>query len=69
MKNASPSGLGSLGGMLNKFGLNNLNNVDIRGGLGKMQGMARNNSGLVLGGLAALAIGAGLMRKRSMRTL
>jgi hypothetical protein len=60
------SGMGGLGNILNKFGLNNM---DVRGGLGKMQGMARNNSGLVLGGLAALAIGAGLMRKRGMRTI
>lgn len=29
------------------------------------RGFAANNSGLVLGGLAALVIGAGLMRKRS----
>jgi hypothetical protein len=60
------SGMGGLGNILNKVGLNNM---DVRGGLGKMQGMARNNSSLVLGGLAALAIGAGLMRKRGMRTI
>lgn len=50
---------GGLGGMLNNF--------DFRGNLNKARGMARNNGGLVLGGLAALAIGAGLMRKRAMR--
>ena len=31
----------------------------------RARSFARNNSGLVLGGLAALAIGAGLMRGRS----
>lgn len=44
-----------------------LSNMDVRGGLEKVRGMARSNPSLVLGGLAALAIGAGLMRKRSMR--
>jgi hypothetical protein len=43
-----------------------MSNVDVRGQLNKARGVARNNGGLVLGGLAALAIGAGLMRKRSM---
>lgn len=66
---------GGLGNMLNKFGIdsskfgalgNSLKNVDMKGGLDKARGMAANNGGLVLGGLAALAIGAGLMRKRSM---
>ena len=32
--------------------------------LGKVRDYARTNPGVVLGGLAALAIGAGLMRKR-----
>jgi LPXTG-motif cell wall-anchored protein len=32
--------------------------------LSKARTYARNNSGMVLGGLAALVIGAGLMRKR-----
>ena len=63
-----------LGGILSKVGLSpdsigslrdRVSNVDVRGGLGKARGVARNNGGLVLGGLAALAIGAGLMRKRS----
>ncbi|HEX8152380.1 MAG TPA: hypothetical protein VF698_04600 [Thermoanaerobaculia bacterium] len=51
---------GGLGGML-------------RGGLGSLSGLggsartyAKNNGSLVLGGLAALAIGAGLMRRRGM---
>jgi hypothetical protein len=61
---------GGLGGLLNRFGLSGVgskvSNVDYRGQLDKARGMARNNPGAVLGGLAALVIGAGLMRKRSM---
>jgi LPXTG-motif cell wall-anchored protein len=65
-----------LGGILSKLGIDqskigalggNLRNVDVRGQLGKARGMAQKNPSLVLGGLAALVIGAGLMRKR--RTL
>ena len=72
--NLSPTGLG---GMLSKFGIDqskigamtkNLNNVNWSGGLNNVRGVARNNGGLVLGGLAALAIGAGLLRKRSLST-
>ncbi len=64
-----------LGGILGKLGIDQskigalgskVSNVDVRGGLNQARGAARNNPGLVLGGLAALAIGAGLMRKRSM---
>lgn len=33
--------------------------------LEKARGFARNNGGLVLGGLAALVIGAGLLRRKS----
>jgi LPXTG-motif cell wall-anchored protein len=69
------SSQGGLGGILSKLGIdqskigalgNNMKNVDVRGQLGKARGMAQNNPSLVLGGLAALAIGAGLMRKRGM---
>ena len=70
---ASTSGLG---GLLSRLGIDQskignslgttLNRVDVRGGLNKARGVARNNPGMVLGGLAALVIGAGLMRKRSM---
>jgi hypothetical protein len=69
----SPRGLG---GILSRLGIDQskigalgdkVNNVDVRGGLEKARGVARNNPSLVLGGLAALVIGAGLMRKRSMR--
>ena len=58
-----PSGLG---GVLSRLGIDStkmgssLNNVN----LSKARTMARNNGGLVLGGLAALAIGAGLLRGR-----
>jgi hypothetical protein len=55
------SKLGSLGGALG-----GLNTTNMRGGLDKMRASANKNPGMVLGGLAALAIGAGLMRKRSM---
>ena len=36
----------------------------LNGSLGKVRDYARAKPGVVLGGLAALAIGAGLMRKR-----
>jgi hypothetical protein len=36
----------------------------LNGSLGKVRDYAKTNPGVVLGGLAALAIGAGLMRKR-----
>ena len=54
-----------LGGMLSRFGidtgsLGSLGNMN----MGKARDVARKNPGMVLGGLAALAIGAGLMRKR-----
>jgi len=67
--------LGGLGGFLSKLGIDRskidavsrgMSNVDLRGGLNKARSAARSNPGLVLGGLAALAIGAGLMRKRAM---
>jgi hypothetical protein len=64
-----------LGGILSKLGIDqskigamggNLKNMDVRGQLDKARGMAQKNPSLVLGGLAALAIGAGLMRRRGM---
>ena len=36
----------------------------LNGSLGKVRDYAKTNPGVVLGGLAALAIGVGLMRKR-----
>lgn len=68
--NVTSSGLS---GILSKVGIDqskigalggSLKNMD----LSSVRGMARNNGGLVLGGLAALAIGAGLLRKRGMST-
>ncbi len=65
-----------LGGLLGKLGLDpskigsSMKNTDLRGGLNngvmKARAAANANPGMVLGGLAALVIGAGLMRKRSM---
>ena len=54
-----------LSGMLGRLGLNtgslgSLGNMN----MSKARDVARKNPGMVLGGLAALAIGAGLMRKR-----
>jgi hypothetical protein len=60
-----------LGGILGKLGIDqskigalggSLKNVN----LSKVRTAAQNNGGLVLGGLAALVIGAGLMRRRGM---
>ena len=66
-----------LGGILGKLGIDSskigsaLGGGNLRGGLnsglGKVRSTAQANPGMVLGGLAALVIGAGLMRKRSMR--
>ncbi len=52
---------GGLGGLKDL-----VKNFDVRGSLNQARGLARNNGGMVLGGLAALAIGAGLLRRRSM---
>ena len=59
---------GGLGGILSKLGIDQskIGALDVRGQLERARGMARKNPSLVLGGLAALAIGAGLMRKRSL---
>ena len=60
---------GGLGGILSGLGIDrsklgsSMKNLD----LSKARTYARNNGGLVLGGLAALAIGAGLMRGRGHR--
>jgi LPXTG-motif cell wall-anchored protein len=47
-----------LGGMLNKANVGDV--------LNKARTTARSNPGALLGGLAAVAIGAGLLRKRRM---
>lgn len=51
---------GGLGSMLKKMGTG----VDVRRSVDKVRGLARTNPSIVLGGLAALAIGMGLMRRR-----
>lgn len=52
-----------VGGLRGILG-NSMKNVDLNGSLNKARTYARNNSGMVLGGLAALVIGAGLLRSR-----
>jgi hypothetical protein len=68
---SSPGGLGE---MLRKVGINSdqlgsignsMKNVDVRGSVDKARTYARKNPALVLGGLAAAVIGAGLMRRRA----
>jgi hypothetical protein len=68
----APTGLG---GMLSRLGIDqsalsglgsNLKNVKMGDQVTKMRDMAQKNPNLVLGGLAALAIGAGLLRSRGM---
>ena len=65
------SELGGLGGMLSKLGIDPavLSGTNIKGSVDKARTAARNNPGLVLGGLAAAAIGLGLMRKKRMKTV
>ncbi len=57
---APPTGLN---GLLNKVGINSGSNR-ARQSLEKFRGYAQKNPGTVLGGLAALVIGAGLLRRR-----
>ena len=49
-----------LSGVMKKFG-----SADVTESLGKLRSYARANPGKVLGGLAAVAIGIGLLPKRS----
>jgi hypothetical protein len=64
---------GILGGILGKLGGvgglgsigNSMRNVNVNGSLGKVREYARAKPGVVLGGLAALAIGAGMLRRRT----
>lgn len=62
-------------GMLNRVGIDQskinamgapFSGLHVSGGWNKVRGAAQKNPSLLLGGLAALAIGAGLMRRRSM---
>jgi hypothetical protein len=55
------------GGLSAKLG--GLGNLDLSGGLTRVRGFAGGNGGLVLGGLAVLAIGFGLWRRRSTRVV
>ena len=50
-----------LSGVMKKLGSANMNES-----LGKLRSYAQENPGKVLGGLAAVVIGLGLLRKRSM---
>lgn len=52
---------GGLGGILSRMSGGSLNDQ-----IAKARGVAQKNPSLVLGGLAALAIGAGLLRRRGM---
>ncbi len=70
----STSNLSGLNGILNKVGINPdavsgmMKNVDVKGSVASMRSKVNSkNSGLILGGLAALVIGAGLLRKRGNR--
>ena len=58
-----------LGGILEKVGLGRgtLGNANMSDSVNKARDYARLNPGKVLGGLAAIVIGAGMMRQRSMR--
>ena len=65
-----------LGGILERMGVNptsmssmknSLNNVNMGESVNKARNYAAANPGKVLGGLAALVIGAGMLRGRSMR--
>ena len=56
---------GGLSEMLRKAGMgSNFSNMNMRGSVDKFRGYAQKNPSAVLGGLAALAIGMGLMRQR-----
>ena len=44
--------------------MDSMKNFEMKGSVDKVRGVAQKNPGAVLGGLAALAIGLGLMRGR-----
>lgn len=66
-KTTSPTGLS---GMLGKLGIDTskLGSLGSSDTVNNARTFAKNNGAMVLGGLAAAAIGAGLLRKRGMRT-
>jgi hypothetical protein len=64
---------GGLNGILNKIGIDptsvrsigdQMKNVNVNQSLGKARSYAKANPAKVLGGLAAVAIGLGMMRRR-----
>jgi hypothetical protein len=65
---ASERPTGGLGSILSKIGMGglggNLSNVRMGDSISKVRDYARAKPGVALGTLAALAIGAGLMRRR-----
>lgn len=61
LEQASTTGLG---GLIKNLGLGN---NGLNGVVGRARDVARANPSMVLGGLAALAIGAGLLRGRRTR--
>ena len=61
---ASERQQGGLRGMLGSILKNGQLGSTLNGSLGSLRDYAKAKPGVVLGGLAALAIGAGLMRKR-----
>jgi hypothetical protein len=56
--------LSGLGGFLGRLGIDQSKIGALGSRMHQARGAARNHPGMVLGGLAALVIGAGLMRKR-----
>jgi hypothetical protein len=72
------AGNGRLSGLLQRFGLtpsvtssmrsmtDKIGSVDLTGSVERVRGYARKNPAKVLGGIAAVAIGAGLLRQRRM---
>ena len=59
---------GGLSDMLRRVGIGStgtMGNVNMRQSVDKFRGYAQKNPGAVLGGLAALVIGMGLMRRRA----
>lgn len=60
-KPASERQASGFGSILEKSGLKNL---DLNGSLNKVRDYAKANPGLLLGGIAAAAIGLGMMRGR-----
>ena len=62
-----------LSNMLRKVGIDSsrlgssVQNANLRGSIDKARGYAQKNPGAVLGGIAAVAIGLGMLRGRGVR--